>query len=91
MSNAGQTFKPDVRPKSLTYTDVGLESLIYYDSVNRGESVRWLSRFKSSDRWPDWRGWIALLWVLWWGWAYGVMAIQARGPLVLAWLRTIWR
>ena len=37
------------------------------------------SRFKS---WvggePDWRGWITLVWVLWWAWAYGIMAIKAR-------------
>jgi len=45
--------------------------------------------FKTPDqRPPDWRGWIALLWVLWWGWAYCVMAIEARSPQVLGWLRT---
>jgi len=46
--------------------------------------------FKTPDRWPlDWRGWIALLWVLWWGWAYCVMAIEARSPQVLAWLKML--
>jgi len=46
--------------------------------------------FKSPDRSRlDWRGWIALLWVMWWGWAYCVMAIEARSPQVLAWFRTL--
>ncbi len=35
----------------------------------------------------DWRGWLALAWVLWWGWAYALMVIHARSPLVLSWLR----
>jgi hypothetical protein len=39
----------------------------------------------------DWRGWIALAWVIGWGWAYAAMAFQARAPQVLAWFRTIWR
>jgi hypothetical protein len=34
----------------------------------------------------DWRGWVALAWVLGWGWAYGVMVFHARGQQVLAWL-----
>jgi hypothetical protein len=38
-------------------------------------------------RW-DWRGWIALVWVLVWGWAYAVMAVQARAPQVLAGIRS---
>jgi hypothetical protein len=50
-----------------------------------------IGRLKLSDRWLDWRGWLALLWVLWWGWSYALMTFQARGPQVLAWLRTIWR
>ncbi len=37
----------------------------------------------------DWRGWIALAWVLWWAWAYGRMAIQAKAPQVLAWIRAL--
>ncbi len=37
---------------------------------------------------PDWRGWIALVWVIVWGWAYATMAFQARAPQVLTWLRT---
>jgi hypothetical protein len=36
----------------------------------------------------DWRGWIALAWVIGWGWAYALMAIQARSPQVLAWIRS---
>jgi hypothetical protein len=37
---------------------------------------------------PDWRGWITLVWVIVWGWAYGTMAIHARATQVLAWLRS---
>ncbi len=37
----------------------------------------------------DWRGWIALAWVLFWGWTYALMAIQARAPQVLAWVRKL--
>jgi hypothetical protein len=36
----------------------------------------------------DWRGWIALTWAIGWGWAYALMAIQARAPQVLAWIRS---
>jgi hypothetical protein len=48
--------------------------------------------FKTPDR-PqlDWRGWIALAWVVCWGWAYGAMAIEARSPQVMAWLRSLWK
>src|SRR5262249_10950889 len=35
------------------------------------------------------RGWIALAWVVVWGSAYAVMAIQARAPQLLAWLRQL--
>jgi hypothetical protein len=38
---------------------------------------------------PDWRGWIALAWVLVWGWAYALMAIQARAPQVVSWFRSL--
>ena len=34
----------------------------------------------------DWRGWIALAWVLGWGWAYGITLFRARGNQVLEWL-----
>ncbi len=37
----------------------------------------------------DWRGWIALIWVLWWAWAYGLMVLQARAPQILAWIRSV--
>jgi hypothetical protein len=37
----------------------------------------------------DWRGWIGLAWVLYWGWAYALMAIQARAPKVLDWMRNL--
>jgi hypothetical protein len=39
----------------------------------------------------DWRGWIALTWVMVWGWAYALMAIQARSPQVLEWIRALSR
>jgi hypothetical protein len=46
--------------------------------------------FKIRDqKWLDWRGWITLAWVLGCGWAYAVMAVRARGPLVLGWLRAL--
>ncbi len=37
----------------------------------------------------DWRGWVALAWVLWWGSAYAMMAWHAKAPQVLAWLETL--
>jgi hypothetical protein len=37
----------------------------------------------------DWRGWIALAWVLGWGFAYSLMVVQARAPQVLAWARAL--
>jgi hypothetical protein len=40
---------------------------------------------------PDWRGWIALAWVVFWGSAYALMAIQARAPEVLRWVMTLTR
>jgi hypothetical protein len=40
---------------------------------------------------PDWRGWIVLVWVLVWGWAYALMAIQARSPQLLEWMRALAR
>jgi hypothetical protein len=39
----------------------------------------------------DWRGWIALAWVVFWGWAYALMAIQARSPQIIQWIRTLAR
>jgi hypothetical protein len=42
-----------------------------------------------SRRRPDWRGWIALIWVLYWAWAYSLMVIQARSPQVVAWIRSL--
>ena len=54
-----------------------------------GKSVHEISKTKLGHHSrPDWRGWIALVWVIVWGWAYGTMAFQARAPQVLAWLRT---
>jgi hypothetical protein len=45
----------------------------------------------SQRRQLDWRGWITLAWVLWWGWAYCQMAVAVKGPQVLQWLLTIRR
>jgi hypothetical protein len=39
---------------------------------------------KSRTR-PDWRGWIALAWVVIWASAYTVTVIQARCPRLLSW------
>jgi hypothetical protein len=44
---------------------------------------------KSSLSWRDWRGWIAVAWMLWWGWEYAVMMYHARAPQVLAWLAAL--
>jgi len=46
-------------------------------------------RFRATQARWDWRGWIALAWVLWWGWLYSLMVLEAKFPQVLAWLRTI--
>jgi hypothetical protein len=45
-------------------------------------------RWKSFQIPFDWRGWIALAWALWWGWAYCTMAVAARGPQVLEWIHS---
>jgi hypothetical protein len=52
-----------------------------------GEAMNVRERLKASgcSQW-DWRGWIALAWALWWGWAYAVMVWQARGQQLLAWI-----
>jgi hypothetical protein len=50
--------------------------------------MRWKLRFKITGHLRiDWRGWITLAWALWWGWAYCRMAVAARGPQVLEWIR----
>jgi hypothetical protein len=36
----------------------------------------------------DWKGWLALGWVLWWGSAYAVTVLEARAPQALVWLRS---
>ena len=33
----------------------------------------------TSARSPDWRGWIALAWVVWFGLLYGKMVVETRG------------
>jgi hypothetical protein len=35
----------------------------------------------------DWRGWITLAWVIFWGGMYCNMAVRARGQRVLDWFR----
>jgi hypothetical protein len=35
---------------------------------------------------PDWRGWIGVAWVVFWGSAYALMAIQTRAPQILRWV-----
>ena len=53
--------------------------------------ARFIWRRLSDRTRPDWRGWVALAWVVFWGWAYALMAIQARSPQVLEWFRTFAR
>jgi hypothetical protein len=36
----------------------------------------------------DWKGWLALAWVLWWGSAYAVTVLEARAPRALVWIRS---
>jgi hypothetical protein len=56
----------------------------------RRELMRPRETLKIRDqKWLDWRGWITLAWVLCCGWAYAVMAVKARGPLVLDWIRAL--
>lgn len=38
-----------------------------------------------SPRRVDWRGWIAVAWVVFWGSAYVLTVIQARAPQLLRW------
>ncbi len=37
----------------------------------------------------DWRGWITLAWVVWWGWLYSLMVLETKFPWVLARLRAL--
>jgi hypothetical protein len=39
----------------------------------------------------DVRGWIALAWVVFWGWAYVLTAYQARAPQILGGIRMLTR
>ena len=58
----------------------------------RGNSMQDLSTVEPRHRpRPDWRGWIALVWVIGWGCAYGTMVLQARAPQVLTWLSAVRR
>jgi hypothetical protein len=40
---------------------------------------------------PDWRGWVAVAWAVFWGSAYLWMVLQARAPGFVAWIRTATR
>jgi hypothetical protein len=40
---------------------------------------------------PDWRGWVALAWVVVCGSAYALTAIQARAPQLWSWIVTLTR
>jgi hypothetical protein len=35
----------------------------------------------------DWRGWIIVAWVVWFGLLYGKMVVEQRGGKLSAWLR----
>jgi hypothetical protein len=41
-----------------------------------------------SHRGHDWKGYLALAWVLWWGSAYAVMVLEARAPQILCWIKS---
>lgn len=36
---------------------------------------------------PDWRGWVALAWIVAWGSAYAITAFHARASQAMEWLR----
>jgi hypothetical protein len=41
-----------------------------------------------ADRCPlDWRAWITLAWVVFWGFSYCSMVVQARGGRVMSWFK----
>jgi hypothetical protein len=44
------------------------------------------ARLRAADKRWDCRGWIALAWVLWWGWLYSLMVLETKFPQVLTWL-----
>ncbi len=46
-------------------------------------------RLKAVQERCDWRGWIALAWVLWFGWLYSLMVLETKFPQVLIWLRAL--
>jgi hypothetical protein len=42
---------------------------------------------KTADRRPvDWRGWIILAWVVWFGLLYGKMVVEQRGGKLKEWI-----
>jgi hypothetical protein len=52
----------------------------------RDRSLTVAARFSA-----DWRGWIALAWVVFWGFAYALMVLQARAPRILHGIGTLAR
>ena len=57
-------------------------------STKMSEELRGAKPVVAPDppRGPDWRGWMAVAWVVFWGAAYSLMVIQARAPRILQWL-----
>ena len=60
---------------------------ICHDSLTDGHPAVGPGTPQAAASRTDWRGWLALAWVVLWGSAYAVMAIQARAPQVVQWLR----
>ena len=61
---------------------------IYGRSVkitSRSEGRRWSDYVRRSQ--VDWKGWVTLAWVIFWGGVYCSMAVRARGQRVLDWFR----
>ncbi len=48
-----------------------------------------MSRVDGPPQRIDWRGWLALAWVAWFGWLYGRMVLEQRAPGLLAALRSL--
>ena len=44
-----------------------------------------------AGRRPDWRGWIILAWVAWFGLLYGKMVVEQRGVKLQRWIARVGR
>ncbi len=42
-----------------------------------------MSRLDGEPRSIDWRGWLALAWLAWFGWLYARMVLEQRAPGLL--------